>query len=85
MVLSFLSQDLNTPTIFVLGNYETWTNYISWYENLRSKNKIVLQNEVILTKINNKNFCIRGLGDYYTKLYDYIDYPEECKNLPKIR
>ena len=83
-IVKILSQDLNTPTIFVLGNYETWTNYISWYENLRSKNKIVLQNEVILTEINNKNFCIRGLGDYYTKLYDYIDYPKECKNLPKI-
>ena len=83
-IINILTQELNTPTIFVLGNYETWTDHMSWYSKLSVKNNIVLQNEVILTDIKNQRFCIRGLGDYYTKLFKYIPFPTDCKNLPKI-
>ena len=47
-IINILTQELNTPTIFVLGNYETWTDHMSWYSKLSVKNNIVLQNEVIL-------------------------------------
>jgi predicted MPP superfamily phosphohydrolase len=28
--------------------------------------------------------CIRGLGDYRSYRFKFVDYPAECKNLPKI-
>ena len=44
----------------------------------------VLENDN--SKLNTKKgiVCIRGLGDFYTKRYLYIDYPIECNKFPKI-
>ena len=72
------------PRAVILGNYESWSNPDDWLTAFKELGVTVLENDN--SKLNTKKgiVCIRGLGDFYTKRYLYIDYPIECNKLPKI-
>ena len=43
-----------------------------------------MENKVTVLKTSKGPVCVRGLGDQYTDRFAYVDYPEECKSLPKL-
>ena len=72
------------PRAIVLGNYESWSNPDDWLIAFKELGVEVLENDIL--KLNTKKgvVCIRGLGDFYTNRYLYINYPVECSKFPKI-
>lgn len=72
------------PTIAVLGNYENWSAPGLWAYTIAANGITVLRNEVALIESGNKSACFRGLGDAFTGQLRYIDFPAECRRLPKI-
>ena len=73
-----------SPSAFVLGNYESWSDPDEWLRQFQFKEAIILENEVVVLNLGKSEICLRGLGDYYTKRFRYIDFPHECKTLPQI-
>jgi uncharacterized protein len=72
------------PRAVVLGNYESWSDAEEW---IRAFNKLgvdIMENETSIFQTVKGDVCIRGLGDKYTDRYNYVDYPEECENIPKF-
>ncbi len=84
VIIIALKQVDPIPRAVILGNYESWSNANDWLLNFQDLEVDVLENKVSKLKTKKGIICIRGLGDMYTKRYRYIDYPEECKGLPKI-
>lgn len=72
------------PKAIVLGNYESWSNPDDWLNTFKELGVQVLENDILKLNTNKGLVCIRGLGDFYTKRYLYIDYPIECGEFPKI-
>ena len=72
------------PRAIVLGNYESWSNPHDWLNTFKKLGVGVLENDILKLNTNKGIVCIRGLGDFYTKRYLYIDYPIECSEFPKI-
>lgn len=72
------------PTIAVLGNYENWSAPGLWAYSLTANGIRVLRNEVALIASGNQSACFRGLGDSFTGQLRYLDFPAECRKLPKI-
>ena len=44
----------------------------------------ILNNETTQVNIRGENVCIRGLGDYFTNMFQYTGFPEDCKNSMKL-
>lgn len=42
------------------------------------------ENEVTLFGTAKGPVCVRGLGDKFTSRYSYVEYPVECKSIPKL-
>ena len=72
------------PTIAVLGNYENWSAPGLWAHSLTANGIRVLRNEVAMIESGNQSACFRGLGDAFTGQLRYVDFPAECRELPKI-
>lgn len=72
------------PRAIVLGNYESWSNPDDWLNAFKELGVEVLENDISKLNTNKGIVCIRGLGDFYTKRYFYIDYPIGCSEFPKI-
>ena len=72
------------PTIAVLGNYENWSAPGLWAHSLTTNGIKVLRNEVALMGSGEQSACFRGLGDAFTGQLRYVDFPAECRELPKI-
>jgi len=72
------------PTIAVLGNYENWSAPGLWAHSLNANGIKVLRNEVALMGSGEQSACFRGLGDAFTEQLRYVDFPEACRELPKI-
>ncbi|MDA9625511.1 metallophosphoesterase [Luminiphilus sp.] len=72
------------PTVAVLGNYENWSSPGLWSHALTDNGIKVLRNEVALIGSGQQSVCFRGLGDAFTDRLRYVDFPAECKELPKI-
>lgn len=72
------------PRAVVLGNYETWSSADNWLDAFERLGVVALENKVTLLEIEKGAICVRGLGDKYTDRFAYVDFPEECKSLPKL-
>ena len=71
------------PTLAVLGNYENWSSPGLWSHALTDNGIRVLRNETILIGSGEQSVCFRGLGDAFTDRLRYVDFPAECRKLPK--
>ena len=72
------------PRAVVLGNYESWSDAEKWIREFNRLSVAIMENRTSLIQTVKGNVCIRGLGDKYTNRYDYVDFPEECENIPKF-
>ena len=72
------------PRAVVLGNHETLTNADQWLERFERLSVDVLENQTAILETVKGPICIRGLGDVYTGRFRYIDYPDECRRMPKL-
>lgn len=72
------------PRAVVLGNYESWSGADDWLAEFERLGVDVMENEVRVLGTVTGPVCVRGLGDMYTDRYDYVHFPYECINKPKI-
>jgi len=72
------------PRAVVLGNYESWSNADEWLAEFERLGVDVMENEVTVLETAKGPVCVRGLGDKFTSRYSYVDYPDECKSMPKL-
>ncbi len=83
-VVDVLASILYYPSVFVLGNYENWSEPEKWRKEFLNSNLEVLENETLVVETKSGEICIRGLGDSFTNKFLYVDYPQVCDSLPKI-
>ena len=72
------------PRAFVLGNHDNYTGREKWFKEFKRLGVDVLENETRIMNVAGVEVCIRGLGDYRSYRFKFVDYPVECKNLVKI-
>jgi len=72
------------PRAVVLGNYESWSNADNWLAEFERLGVDVMENEVTVLETAKGLVCARGLGDKFTSRFGYVDYPDECKSIPKL-
>ena len=72
------------PRAIVLGNHDNYTGREKWFKEFKRLGVDVLENETRIMNVAGVELCIRGLGDYRSYRFKFVDYPDECKNLPKI-
>lgn len=72
------------PRAVVLGNYESWSGADDWLTEFERLGVDVMENEVTVLETTEGPVCVRGLGDKFTSRFGYVDYPNECKSLPKL-
>ena len=72
------------PRAVVLGNYESWSNADNWLAEFERLDVDVMENEVTVLETAEGPICVRGLGDKFTSRFGYVDYPDECKSIPKL-
>ena len=72
------------PRAVVLGNHDVYTDAEAWLAEFRRLGVDVLENEVSVMDVAGVKVCVRGLGDYRSHRFRFVDYPAECQNLPKI-
>jgi len=72
------------PRAVVLGNYESWSDADSWLAEFERLGVDVMENEVKVLETAEGPVCVRGLGDKFTSRFGYVDYPVECKSIPKL-
>lgn len=73
-----------TPRAIVLGNYESWSNADDWLTDFGRLGVSAMENEVTVMDTAKGLICVRGLGDKFTRRYNYVDYPDQCEILPKL-
>ena len=83
-IAKLLSQSDKQKKIFVLGNYESWSNPEAWITAFREEKAKILNNEITQVNASGENLCVRGLGDYFTNMFQYTGFPEDCKNSMKL-
>lgn len=72
------------PRAVVLGNYESWSDADSWLTEFARLGVDALENETRFIAAEKGPICVRGFGDKYTGRYEFSDYPEACRSLPKL-
>ena len=72
------------PRAVVLGNYESWSDADTWLTEFSRLGVDALENETRFIATANGLICIRGFGDEYTGRFEFSDYPEACRSLPKL-
>jgi predicted MPP superfamily phosphohydrolase len=72
------------PRAVVLGNYESWSNADEWLAEFERLGVDVMENEVAVLETAEGPICVRGLGDKFTNRFAYVDYPAECRSIPKL-
>ena len=72
------------PRAVVLGNYESWSEAEIWLTEFARLGVDALENETRFIATENGLMCIRGFGDKYTGRFEFSDYPEACRSLPKL-
>ena len=72
------------PRAIVLGNHDNFTGREKWFREFKRLGVDVLENETRIMNIDGVEVCIRGLGDYRSHRFRFVDYPAECQTLPKI-
>lgn len=84
IVASIRDVSVRIPTYVVLGNYDNSTDAEAWLDTFRRAGVIALENEVIITNIGVARVCVRGLGDYYSGRFLWVDWPESCTGRIRI-
>ena len=77
-----LSPKSKIPVLAVMGNHESWSNLKLWIDAFQEQEIIVLHNEVAV--MEDINLCVRGLGDFFTNQFEYLDFPVKCNQMIKI-
>ena len=72
------------PRAVVLGNYESWSNAKDWLSEFERLGVDAMENEVKVLETKKGPICVRGLGDKFTSRFGYVDYPVDCKSMPKL-
>ena len=72
------------PTYVVLGNHDNWTDAEAWLDAFRRAGVKALDNEVIVTAVGDAAVCVRGLGDYYSGRFRWVDWPGSCHGRIRI-
>ena len=75
-IAEILGESKHIPVVAVLGNHETWSSPLLWSSAFRQAGISVLENQIYESDV--ANMCIRGLGDYFTKQFRYVDFPASC-------
>ena len=83
-IADLLTKENKQKKIFVLGNYESWSNRKMWLEAFENERANILENEIAQLIAKDQSICIRGLGDYYTRKFKYIEFPPECRTSIKF-
>ena len=83
-IVKLLTKNKKHKKIFVLGNYESWSNPEAWINSFREEKAHILNNETTQVNIRGENVCIRGLGDFFTKMFQYTDFPVDCMIAMKL-
>ena len=83
IITTFKSLD-PIPRAVVLGNHDNFTDREKWFREFKRLGVDVLENETRIMNIDGVEVCIRGLGDYRSHRFKFVDYPAECQTLPKI-
>ena len=83
-IIDTFQQTQPIPSVFVLGNYETWSDADLWYSEMRRHGLNVLENEVQIFETRKGSVCVRGLGDRYSGRFRYVDYPVSCDDIAKL-
>lgn len=55
-----------------------------WLKAFENKRANILENEIAKLIAKDQSICIRGLGDYYTRKFKYIEFPPECRTSIKF-
>ena len=72
------------PVAGVLGNYETLSQPSKWKNHLSAAGIVLLHNEVTKIDVKGEGICIRGLGDTFTRQFQFVDFPDDCNEFPRI-
>lgn len=83
-IIEALVPAASVPSVFVLGNYETWSDADLWYSTMSRHGLNVLENEVKIFDTRKGSFCVRGFGDHYSGRFQYIDFPEICNEAIRL-
>lgn len=71
------------PVVAVLGNYETATGIDAWRKSFEAVGIPTFENEVQRLRIRvsageTLAVCLRGLGDRWSRRFEYVPFPEDC-------
>lgn len=80
--LSQLSKEI--PVFLVLGNHDVRTGEQAWLQAFRAEGVSVLDNEIVESTLNGLPTCVRGLGDFLSGQFEYVDWPTSCAKSLKI-
>jgi predicted MPP superfamily phosphohydrolase len=69
------------PAFAVLGNHDNWDSNKAWQEAFDESSILLIDNRIVMTTINEKVVCIRGLGDIFSNQWEYVSIPEDCQGL----
>ena len=83
-IVEILTKEELEKKIFVLGNYETWTDASEWNNAFLLKTENILNNKTAIVAAGKTKVCVRGLGDFYTNQFKYLDFPKACEGLIKF-
>ncbi len=78
IIANLLAPKNKIPVLAVMGNHEEWSNSQLWITAFQEEGIVVLNNQIEI--LNDYDTCIRGLGDAFTKQFEYIDFPSECND-----
>ena len=69
------------PRAVVLGNHDNFTDRKKWFREFKRLGVDVLENETRIMNIDGVEVCIRGLGDYRSHRFRFVDYPVSYTHL----
>ena len=69
------------PAFAVLGNHDNWDSREQWIRAFDHSHIRLIENEIATSTIADATICVRGLGDYYSGHYVYVEIPESCRGL----
>ena len=68
----------NIPTFAVLGNHDNGRNRSRWMQAFEQSSIHFVEHKVLQQTISEHVVCIRGLGDFHSDQWRYIEIPENC-------
>jgi len=72
------------PRAVVLGNHDNWTDGDAWQAEFKNLDVDLLENKSQIMNVAGRQICIRGFGDNWSHKFKYIDYLDECEDMPKL-